>query len=491
MRKKGIKFLCCAGFVLFLFVETAFSLYFRLDGDRLWLQAEQTPLVEILNQFSRTGVEVHLDPRIHSTVTGSVRGAELDDALESLLESYDYLLTWKMLRGPLGRVPKLHSIEIFKPGGESSTERLPVRKTRFEATRGISGTGSEFVKDELLVAVRPGTTYAQFKQLLDEIGGMLVEADAATGIYLIRFPAGTNVEALLQQVSRNSLIAHAELNDISRLPSDTTSSSTVKFADLPHVNPPADGSIPVAVLDSGLAPDSNLSPLITAGWDAVNPDQVLSDSAGHGTQMAYLASGLLAANGMSASEELLPVVAVRAFDEEGKTSNFAIIQALAYAKQAGAKVVNMSWGSETDSDFMRTAMKVAAQQGMILVAAAGNEPTGRPVYPAAYPTVLGVGGSTADGQPWDQSNTGPFVALSAPATASFPVGHNGPPGAYAGTSISSAAAANALAQYCNQNPNATAASAWAALQQALSPPLAEGYGIGQLDKAALQRFLSP
>jgi len=491
MRRRTLNTLFWAGFALFLLAQTSFSLYFRLDGDRLWLQAKQTPLVDILNQFSRTGVEVRLDPRIRSTVTGSVRGVDLDDALESLLESYDYLLTWKMLRGPLGRIPKLHSIEIFKPGGESSTQRLPAKKTRFDATKGVSGTAPEFVRDELLVSVRPGTTYAQFKQLLDEIGGMLVEADAATGIYLIRFPAGTNVEALLQQVSRNALIAHAELNGISRLPGETATSSTGQPPPLPPVNPPADGSIPVAVLDSGLSPDSGLAAVVTAGWDAVNPDQVLSDSEGHGTQMAYLASGLLSANGMSASEELLPVVAVRAFDEEGKTSNFAIIQALAYAKQAGAKVVNMSWGSETDSDFMRTAMEVAAKQGMILVAAAGNEPTGRPVYPAAYPVVIGVGGTTADGQPWDQSNYGSFVEVSAPATAHFPVGHNGPPGPYAGTSISSAATAHALAQYFNQTPDATAASAWSALQQALSPAPAEGYGSGLLDEAALQRFLSP
>jgi thermitase len=491
MRRRALNILLGAAFTLCLLADTGFSLYFRLDGDRLWLQAKQTPLVDILDQFSRTGVEVRLDPLIRSTVTGSVRGSDLDDALESLLDSYDYLLTWKMLRGPMGRIPKLHSIEIFKPGGESNTKRLPAKKTRFEATKGVSGTAPEFVRDELLVGVRPGTTYAQFKQLLDEIGGMLVEADAATGIYLIRFPAGTNVEALLQQVSRNALIAHAELNGISRLPEKTSSSSTGQFPPLPLVNPPADGSIPVAILDSGLSPDSSLSPLVTAGWDAVNPDQILSDSEGHGTQMAYLASGLMAANGMSSAEELLPVVAVRAFDEDGKTSNFAIIQALAYAKQAGATVVNMSWGSETDSDFMRTAMEVAARQGMVLVAAAGNEPTGRPVYPAAYSVVIGVGGSTADGQPWKQSNYGSFVELSASATARFPVGHNGPPGAYVGTSISSAATANALARYFNQHPRATADSALAALKKALSPASAAGYGNGLLDDAALQRFLSP
>lgn len=490
MSKRLLKFTIFLLLSLVCLSGTAFAFYFRLDGDQLWLQADKTPLTDILAQFTRAGVEVRLDPTLQSTVTGSVRGADLDKALETLLESYDYLLTWKMLRGPLGRIPKLKEIQVFKPGEEAAVRPLPKKSARFDTTRGVLGTAPEFVKDELLVGVRSGATYDQFKRLLDEIGGMIVEADAATGIYLIRFPPGTNVEALLQQLARNSLVAHAELNYVTRLPGNSPYGSS-RLAPLPAVRPPADGSIPVAVLDSGLDPRAGLSAIVSGGWDAVDPDRALSDPAGHGTQMAYLASGLLSADGTAASDTVLPLVSVRAFDEDGKTSNFAIMQALAYAAKAGAKVVNMSWGSDTDSDFMRTAMQVAANQGLILVAAAGNTPTGKPVYPAAYPTVIAVGGVTSDGQPWKDSNHGDFVALSASASATFPIGNDGPPGAYVGTSISSAAVANALAQYMNQHPRATSAAAFAALKQALSPAPAGGYGSGILDAAALQRFLNP
>lgn len=249
--------------------------------------------------------------------------------------------------------------------------------------------------------------------------------------------------------------------------------------------------MPVAVLDSGLDPAAGLSGLVSAGWDAVDPDRALSDPLGHGTQMAFLASGLLSADGFAASGDLLPLVSIRAFDEDGKTSNFAILQALAYAAQAGAKVVNMSWGSETDSDFMRAAIQQALGRGLILVAAAGNQPTGKPVYPAAYPGVVAVAGVGADGQPWSNSNRGAFVDVSAPAAATFPVGHDGPAGAYVGTSISSAAVAHALGQYLNRNPGVSAAAALAALNQALSPAPAGGYGAGVLDAAALRRLLGP
>ena len=460
---------------------------FRLDGDRLWLQAENTPLVDILGQFARAGVEVRLDPRIRSAVTGAVRGEELGQALDSLLEPYDYLLTWKVLRGPLGRVPKLEEIQVFLPGGKAAARPIPEKTATFDATRGVLGSSPEFVKDELLLAVRPGTTYAQFRRLLDEIGGMIVDADSTTGVYLLRFPPGTNVEALLRQLASNPLVAHAELNYVARLPRASASPSSAP--PLPLVRPPADGSVPVAVLDSGLDPAAGLAGLVSAGWDAVDPDRALADGDGHGTQMAWLASGVLSAEGAVAGDPL-PLVSIRAFDEEGRTSHFAILQALAFAAQAGARVVNMSWGSSTDSDFLRAAMQSTAARGLLLVAAAGNEPTGAPVYPAAYPEVLAVAGVAGDGQAWASSNRGEFVDLSAPAFAAFPAAGSSAGGAYAGTSISSAVVANALAQYLNRHSGATADATLAALRESLSPSPAGGFGAGVLAAAALARFLA-
>ncbi len=72
----------------------------------------------------------------------------------------------------------------------------------------------------------------------------------------------------------------------------------------------------------------------------------------------------------------------------------------------------------------------------------------------------------------------------------MPVGSNGSAGTYVGTSISSAVAANALADYVNRHPDATADEVWNALRSVLSPAPAAGYGAGILDDAALQRFLS-
>ena len=486
MAHKTLKILLLLG--IFCLSQPVFALFFHLDGEHLWLEAENVPIRDVLEQFSRLGVEVRMDPRIQKPISARIKGKELDKALPTLLDPCDYLLTWKMLRGPLGRIPKLHSIQVFMPGQSSAARPISEKPVIFQVTRGVSSQSPEFVPDELLIGVRPGTSYGPFKALMDAIGGVMVEADPTTGVYLIRFAPGTNVEAILEQIAHNSMIAHAELNYVTRLPTSQSSSLPV----IPPVQPPADGAIPVAVLDSGLDPRAGLSPLVTGAWDAVNPSRPLGDSQGHGTQMAVLAAGLLAADGAGATGNALPLVCVRAFDDEGKTSNFAILQALTYARQAGAKVVNMSWGSSTDSQFLRAAMQMAANQGMLLVAAAGNEPTGRPVYPAAYPEVIAIGGTTAAGRAWEQSNHGDFISLSAPAFATLPANSGSRSGGYVGTSIASAVVAHALAKYLNQHPRATPAEAREALLKALSaPPAPSGYGAGTLDAPALHRLLTP
>jgi len=219
-----------------------------------------------------------------------------------------------------------------------------------------------------------------------------------------------------------------------------------------------DGAVPIAILDTGFDQDSGMNDLVIASLDAVNPDDDISDSRGHGTQMALIASGLVKPYGSSGGEDDLfnPVIPIRAFDDNGYTSDFKIMESINFAIENGARVMSLSWSSETKSDFLEDAMNYADSKGLIVVAAAGNEPTGKPVYPAAYPSVIGVGALDPDGSQWKNSNYGNFVNLYAPGYASLPVGYNGDPGMYAGTSISTAFVANRIAAYLSEHPDATA-----------------------------------
>ncbi len=480
--------LLCASFVQALEV--------RLVGDRVWLHAKEDPLVEVLRGFAHAGVRVRLDPEIEATVRGNVKDEPVESVLKRVLEPFGYVLLWDVIDGPIGRYPKLAEIQVFKPGQQDKMRQLAGVDDNFVVATGPDGRGPRFVADELLIGFRVGTRRDDFERLIREIGGSVVDSVPGVGVYLVRLPLGSNILDLVAQLKRNPLIAHVEPNYISEMGVPRRAAETAGSA--PMGMPPAPvkkGAVPVAVLDSGIRSLQGLSDMVLGTYDAVNPDREPDDRLGHGTQMAMIAAGLVSPHTCAADgpETGVPVLAIRAFDDNGNASTYSLMRSVSYAMEKGARVLNMSWGSDTSSEFLEAAIRYAQKKGAVVVAAAGNRPTGQPVYPAAYSGVVAVSALDADGGLWSQSNTGNFITFAAPGTASFPVGYQGPPGAYAGTSISSAFVARSLALYFENNPQATANDAVSALTSAVQVGGATGrdprFGYGAVNASAVSRLL--
>ena len=471
-----------------LLLMTALSLpaapLVRIEGDRLTVQASQAPLREILQHFAQADVAVKLDPAIDVLITGSCRKAPMEEALDALLQPFSYVLFWEVVPGPLGELPRLTEIQVFGDGRREAARPLQPEDGNLQVTRGPSG-GPLFVQDEILLTVRAGTTLEEFRNLLAQIGGTVVGSVPALGVYRVRLPAGTNVPDLLAQLARNELLQNVQPNYVHSLPAPDGAAEAADPG--PRTAPSATPGAPrLAILDSGLMSGSGADGNVVGRFDALQPGRSLGDTAGHGTQMALVAAGSVQPNGSPDSAEGVPIVAVRAFDDQGQTSDFTLMRALTYALEQGARVINLSWGSETDSGFLANAVAYAQSRGAVVVAAAGNEPTGKNVYPAAYAGVLAVAALDPDGSAWTSSNYGDFVDLAAPGRASMPVGYQGPAGTYAGTSIASAYVARQVALYLSRHPKATAAQAISALTTALSEGR-QGYG-GSLDAAAAARL---
>jgi len=172
--------------------------------------------------------------------------------------------------------------------------------------------------------------------------------------------------------------------------------------------------------------------------------------------MAFIASGVVKPFGAESDpEEQIPIIPIKIFDENGFTSNFAIMQGIDFALENRARVLSLSWGSNTESRFLEQNIEHARSKGLIIVASAGNEPTGKKVYPAAYSSVISVGALGPNGKQWVQSNYGDSVHFFTPGFAALPVGYKGTPGVYAGTSISAAYLSNIIANYLSENPAAS------------------------------------
>ena len=227
-------------------------------------------------------------------------------------------------------------------------------------------------------------------------------------------------------------------------------------------------------------------------YDALNPNRPLGDTLGHGTQMALIAAGAVSPDA-GEPEDGLPLIAVRAFDDNGRASNFGLMRSMAYAIDKGARVINMSWGTEEKSDFLASAVAYAQSKGAILVAAAGNEPTQKPHVSGGIPRRGRRQRARRERQTLEKLELRDFVSVAAPGYASFPVGYKGPPGSYEGTSISSAYVSRALSLYFAKHPKATAAEAVQALRDSVavagSKGKSEQFGYGALDSAAMERLL--
>lgn len=465
------------------------NLEVRIDENLITLRAHDTPLKDILAEFVHAGIVVKVDPDIDSRVSGSVKKMDISQALDELLVPYGYALIWEVVPGPLGEIERLEEIQVFRRDGPRRIEPF-MPETNFRIVRGPSG-GAEFVADELLIAVKPGTNIDQFKLLISQIGGTVIGSVPELGIYRIRLPLNSNVLAIVDMLKENLIVSRVEPNYAYRLPAQTPETSAGSSGPSTSAQRAQKGTPAVAVLDSGIRSLSSLDGLVMSSYDAVQPERQVEDHAGHGTQMALIASGAIPPSGTSGSENGVPIVAIRAFDDSGYTTSFTMMRAINYASDQGAKVMNISWGSETPSTFLETSMKYAQSQGLVVVASAGNDPTGKPVYPASYPGVISVSALKADGSTWEQSNYGSTVTIAAPGTATFPVGHDGPPGGYAGTSISSAYVARNAALYLGQNPGASPSQVKQALIKASSPlpSSAVKYGSGSLDDDAVSRLL--
>jgi len=424
---------------------------FRLDQERLWLSAENESLTSLLENFARAGVRVEIDPAVQQLVSGVWKNSDVEEALKTILSPNNYLLDWQREPSPLGSLTRLTGIRVFREGQAGAVK--PLKNIRRIETS-LDGT-RRFMAREILVGFGPGASIDDLRALLARLGGSIIAANPELGIYRILLPEGANVLALLEELKRDESIAMVEPNYVVDLPDLLPGETSAASDMLPWKAPAGDGTIAVSVLDSGLLPSDSLNAAVLSAYDATNPDAPLvSDEVGHGTLMAQLAAGLVDPYG-SAVGEGVPVVAIKAFADDGSADSFTLMNAMTHAVENSAGPISLSWGTETPSGFLESAMNYAASQGRLIFAAVGNENTGKPMYPAAYSGVIGVAASDGD-QVAEYSNRGDFVDIIAPGSA----------GGSQGTSVATAYVSHIVAKYQRIHPEASPAEVVKALKGA-------------------------
>lgn len=439
--------------IYMFFVSTATSLELNISGDRLSIQADNTPLNNILQALTDKGIKVSTDPQINRSITASFTNRELESGLKTLFKNLNYILIWKPIGTPLGQFDRLEEVHLFTPGKKDLIRPLTPKARKIQKN---PHNNSLFIQNEILLRLSKKINLSDFKKFLMKTGATVAGYNKISGIIKISLSDNYDVSGLIESFKNYPGIESAEPNYV--YPIGRPYYRTMSSQKNPEYqrNTLPENSIPVAVIDSGLSQEYQSESYIYASFNCLDPEEPITDALGHGTQMAMIAGGMVKPVGTSDNSGFFnPVIAIKGFDENGYISNFDLLNGVEFAINNGARVLSLSWGSETKSDFLEQTLNHAATQGLIVLGAAGNEPTGADIYPAAYNSVIGVGALDPQGGTWDKSNYGDFVTIYASGFASFPVGHEGEPGTYAGTSISTAYVANLIAGELSKNPEAT------------------------------------
>lgn len=251
----------------------------------------------------------------------------------------------------------------------------------------------------------------------------------------------------------------------------------------------------VAVIDSGISSHEDFcgNVLKSLGRDYVESLPYGEDRFGHGT----FVTGVLAAcgnngKGMTGVIGNAPVdiIPLKVLDQAGNGDDFDISQAIYDAINQEVDIINMSLAGKGETIMLRKAVMEAISRGILVVAAAGNDQTDTSsLYPASYPGVLTVTGTTAEHVPIPVANYGWEVDLSAPGANIISTFKENSYKTMRGTSLAAPYVSGAAALLKTENPELDAISLRHALVRSSldigkqGEDLYTGYGLLQLEEA--------
>lgn len=358
-------------------------------------------------------------------------------------------------------------------------------------------TGERIICDQASVIFESGTSSDDIREVLEGINGVEILGYLPT---LEVFQIGINpatcdvptIQGIVDSIKASSpLVKVAQVEPITTPDSwlddpNYVSQNNMKVIRANEAWYISQGSILIGDIDTGC--DYNHSELpkdtkIINGKDFVANDSDSMDGDGHGTHTAGILGALTNNNngvaGVSWSSKIL---ATRGMG--GTVTQMA--SAIQYAADQGAKVLNISGGTDVNTTSLENACKYANQtKGSLIFAAAGGASgtgTQKSRYPASYVYVVGVASTNDDDTKASTSRWGEWVDLSAPGVNILSTNLGGGYSTRTGTSQASALAAGAAAVVWSMNPSMSSTQVMNRLQfsgKLLDPTL--GLGKSRVD----------
>jgi serine protease len=257
---------------------------------------------------------------------------------------------------------------------------------------------------------------------VENIGGIVIEQIPALDAVCVRVPPGRE-HVFVSSVWRIPGVRYVERNGIFRatyVPDDPYWKDLwgmqVIQADYAWDIYKGSTSIVVAIVDTGIeyTHEDLQMHYVSWGYDWVNNDNDPMDDHGHGTHCAGIVAAVMD-NGIGVvGVGQVSIMAEKVLDSDGSGTAEWVANGITHAVDAGADVISLSLGAYYDYTIIKDACSYAWNNGVLIVAAAGNDNTDEPHYPSAYETVISVAATNRDDKKASYSNYGSTIELSAP-----------------------------------------------------------------------------
>jgi filamentous hemagglutinin family protein len=305
--------------------------------------------------------------------------------------------------------------------GPLPTGMPPLTETRFLSNEVVMQLGGRVSSEELSALARRLGLEITYRETVALLGRTIIRFRITSGM-AVRDVIAAVEKALGANFSMQPSYAYDLIQDVAQsgaAPADTTrrgdsAQYIVEKLGLVQAHLIATGkNIKVAVIDSEIdSKHPDLEGTITGTYDALPSDDQTAHP--HGTGMAGAIASHKRLLGVAPGAQLLAVRAFGVNSGGAQGTSLNIVKGLQWAVDQGAKVINMSFAGPRDP-ILQQAMKRLTDQGIILIAAAGNAgPKSPPLYPGADPSVIAVSATDVDDKTYKNANRGKYVAIAAP-----------------------------------------------------------------------------
>lgn len=305
--------------------------------------------------------------------------------------------------------------------------------------------------------------------------------------YLLEFSDYSNVDVIISKMKATGNIDYAERVPLDRTtltPNDPSYSSQWHLATIQAASAwnyfSTGSTIKIAIVDDAVErTHSDISPNL---W--VNPGEIANNnidddgngyiddingydvgsndnnpnppsaSYSHGTHVTGCASPATNNNnGVAGIGFSCKIMAVKATSSASSITNG--YDGIVYAVVSGADVINMSWGGTGNSTTAQNIITWASNQGVVLVAAAGNNNSNTMFYPAGYTECIAVAASNSNDTKASFSNYGTWVDITAPGNNIYATYYGNTYANNSGTSMASPIVAGLAGLMLSLNPSLT------------------------------------